>query len=275
MLDGGGEDRMALRAVMSWYEAIGVDAVVLPDPVDRFAVVETPVARPQPATPAREQARREPPPAAPSAPPSQENRGDEVMLARAEAARAGTLEDLAEILRAFEGCPLKQTARQLVFSDGNPAGRLMLVGEAPGREEDAQGKPFVGRSGQLLDRMLAAIGLDRSSAYIANVVPWRPPGNRTPSPLETEICKPFIARQIELADPDVLVFLGGAAAKAITGTNEGILRARGKWASYFTGKREIPCMATLHPAYLLRQPAQKRLAWRDFLSIHERLGGGA
>ncbi|WP_367194288.1 uracil-DNA glycosylase family protein [Amorphus sp. 3PC139-8] len=266
---------MALRAVMSWYEAIGVDAVVLQDPIDRFAVVEPPIAPPRAAEPAREMRRRDAVPAAPAPPttPAQSS-GDEVMHARAEAARAETLEDLAGILRAFEGCPLKQTARQLVFSDGNPAGRLMLVGEAPGREEDAQGKPFVGRSGQLLDRMLAAIGLDRSTAYIANVVPWRPPGNRTPSPTETEICKPFIARQIELADPDVLVFLGGAAAKAITGTTEGILRARGKWSSYFTGKREIPCMATLHPAYLLRQPAQKRLAWRDFLSIHERLGKG-
>ncbi|WP_306886299.1 uracil-DNA glycosylase [Amorphus orientalis] len=277
-MDGAGVDRKALEALFGWYEAIGVDAVVLDAPVDRFRA-------PSPAAPSID--RRSPtrlpageaPPAAPLAAPSvsgERSRGsevDEVMQARAEAARAATLEDLHRILDQFEGCALRQTARQLVFSDGNPAGRLMLIGEAPGREEDAQGKPFVGRSGQLLDRMLAAIGLDRSTAYIANVVPWRPPGNRTPSPLETEICKPFIARQIELAEPDVLVFLGGAAAKAITGSTEGILRARGKWSTYRAGGREIACMATLHPAYLLRQPAQKRLAWRDFLAIRNRLEG--
>lgn len=271
-MEGIGEDRLAAaRALLGWYEAIGVDAVVLPDAVDRFAAPAVPAPPIVPRTPQITPPARHPEISQPSAAPAQS--GDEVMQARSEAARAATLEELERILSAFEGCALKQTARRLVFSDGNPAGRLMLVGEAPGRDEDAQGKPFVGRSGQLLDRMLAAIGLDRTGVYIANVVPWRPPGNRTPSPLETEICKPFIARQIELADPDVLIFLGGAASKAITGTNEGILRARGKWSSYHTGKREIPCMATLHPAYLLRQPAQKRLAWRDMLAIRERLEG--
>jgi DNA polymerase len=276
VIDGVGDDRRAAaEALLGWYEAIGVDAVVLPDAVDRFAapvapppqiVARTPDPVPEGRYPEVPSTPREASRAAPAA-------GDEVMLARAEAARAESLDQLREILGGFEGCHLKATARQLVFSDGDPAGRLMLVGEAPGREEDAQGTPFVGRSGQLLDRMLAAIGLDRASVYIANVVPWRPPGNRTPSPLETEICKPFISRQIELADPDVLVFLGGAASKAITGSSEGILRARGKWASHHTGRREIPCMATLHPAYLLRQPAQKRLAWRDFLAIKRRLDG--
>ena len=147
----------------------------------------------------------------------------------------------------------------------------MLVGEAPGREEDRQGLPFVGRSGQLLDRMLAAIGLDRTSVYIANVVPWRPPGNRTPTPQETAACRPFIDRQIELASPEILICLGGAAAKELLATSDGILRLRGKWRTFRAGQVTVRTMATLHPAYLLRQPAQKRLVWRDLLAVKEAL----
>jgi DNA polymerase len=194
-----------------------------------------------------------------------------VVAAREAAASAQTLDELRATLDRFEGCNLRLTARRLVFSDGNPQARLMFVGEAPGREEDETGLPFVGRSGQLLDRMLAAIGLDRKAAYIANVVPWRPPGNRTPTPQETEICKPFIARQVELVDPDVLVFLGGASAAALTGAKEGILRLRGRWLDYATSKRPIRAIATLHPAYLLRQPLQKRVAWRDLQAIRAAL----
>jgi uracil-DNA glycosylase len=149
---------------------------------------------------------------------------------------------------------------------------VMFVGEAPGREEDLEGLPFVGRSGQLLDRMLAAIGLDRSNAYIANVIPWRPPGNRTPTPQETSICLPFTRRQIELADPDVLVCLGSPAAQALLEAKEGIMKTRGRWFNYHTGTRAIRAIATFHPAYLLRQPLQKRLAWRDFLAIKQALG---
>ena len=198
--------------------------------------------------------------------------GDEaVMAARDQAAAAGSLEDLRSVLDRFEGCALKRTAKSLVFSDGNPGARVMLVGEAPGRDEDIAGKPFVGRSGQLLDKMLAAIGLSRSDAYIANVIPWRPPGNRTPSPQETEICRPFIERQIELAAPDVLVLLGGASAKQLLRTQDGIMRLRGTWRNYRAGERDIEAIATLHPAYLLRQPVQKRLAWRDFLEIQRKL----
>ncbi len=192
-----------------------------------------------------------------------------VVAAREAAGSAPTLEALREALERFDGCNLRLTARRLVFADGNPQARVMFVGEAPGREEDEHGLPFVGRSGQLLDRMLAAIGLDRSSVSIANVVPWRPPGNRTPTPQETEICKPFIARQIDLVDPDVLVFLGGASAAALAGTKEGILRLRGRWMPYHTATREIRAIATLHPAYLLRQPLQKRLAWRDFQALRK------
>ncbi len=193
------------------------------------------------------------------------------MAARETARTAGSLEELRSLLEQFEGCALKSTAKKLVFADGNPQARVMFVGEAPGREEDLEGLPFVGRSGKLLDRMMAAIGLDRSGAYIANVIPWRPPGNRTPTPQETQICLPFIRRQIELADPDVLVCLGGPSAQALLGAKEGILKMRGRWSSYHTGTREIRAIATLHPAYLLRQPLQKRLAWRDFLAIRKAL----
>jgi DNA polymerase len=196
------------------------------------------------------------------------------MAARDAARRAASLEELRAILQGFEGCALRMTAKQLVFADGNPQARVMLVGEAPGREEDLEGLPFVGRSGKLLDRMLSAIGLDRGSAYIANIIPWRPPGNRTPTPQESAICLPFILRQIELADPDILVCLGGPAAQALLGVKEGILRTRGRWLAYRTGTREIRAIATLHPAYLLRQPLQKRLAWRDFLLIKRALEGG-
>ncbi|HWP27253.1 MAG TPA: uracil-DNA glycosylase [Xanthobacteraceae bacterium] len=194
-----------------------------------------------------------------------------VMAAREAARQAATLEELRAILDNFEGCALKSTATQLVFADGNPQAPLMLVGEAPGYEEDRLGLPFVGRSGKLLDRMLAAIGLDRSKVYIANIVPWRPPGNRTPTPQEAEICLPFVRRQIELCDPEILVCLGGPSAQTLLGIKEGIMKARGRWLAYHTGKREIRAMATFHPAYLLRTPLAKRHAWRDLLAIKKAL----
>jgi DNA polymerase len=192
------------------------------------------------------------------------------MQAREAAKSAQTLDELRGILAGFDGCALKATATQVVFADGNPQGRLMLVGEAPGRDEDLEGRPFVGRSGKLLDRMLAAIGLDRSSVYIANVVPWRPPGNRTPSPQETQVCLPFIQRQIELCNPDVLVCLGGPSAETLLG-QKGITKIRGRWFDYMTGTRAIRAMPTFHPAFLLRSPLQKRFAWRDFLAIKKAL----
>ncbi|POF34772.1 uracil-DNA glycosylase [Roseibium marinum] len=194
-----------------------------------------------------------------------------IAAARDLAASAATLDELRRCLEAFDGCNLKLTAKKLVFADGNPQAKLMFVGEAPGRDEDLQGKPFVGRSGQLLDRMLAAIGIDRTAVYIANVVPWRPPGNRTPTPQETEICKPFIKRQVELVNPDVLVFLGAASAKTLLGVQDGIRKMRGRWMTYPGNGREIAAIATYHPAYLLRSPLEKRLSWRDFLSIREAL----
>jgi DNA polymerase len=279
-------DSKAARELLAFYVEAGVDSVVSEAPVDRFADVGTavhpsregdgrPVAgRPGWGEPARHT--RSPPPApilpspasaTPIAPEAA------VMAAREAAATASNLDELRTILAGFGGCALRTTAKQLVFADGNPAGRLMLVGEAPGREEDLQGLPFVGRSGQLLDRMLAAIGLDRASVYIANIVPWRPPGNRTPTPQESQICLPFIRRQIELADPDVLVCLGGPSAQALLGVREGIMRTRGRWFPYQNGVREIRAIATFHPAFLLRSPLQKRLAWRDFLAIQKALNG--
>lgn len=187
-----------------------------------------------------------------------------------------TLDELEALLRGFEGCGLRFTAKNLVFADGNPQARVMFVGEAPGADEDRIGKPFMGRSGQLLDRMMAAIGLDRTSAYISNVVPWRPPGNRNPTPQEISICRPFVERQIELANPDILVCLGAPATQTLTGTKDGILKARGRFYPYRLGDgREIRALATLHPAYLLRQPVQKRLAWRDFRMLKSALDGSA
>ena len=189
-------------------------------------------------------------------------------MAAREAARSATsLDELRDILATFEGCALRTTAKQLVFADGNPQARVMFVGEAPGREEDLEGLPFVGRSGKLLDLMMAAIGLNRTTAYIANIIPWRPPGNRTPTPQESQICLPFTLRQIELANPDVLVCLGGPSAQTLLGVKEGIKRTRGRWFAFHTGTREIRAIATFHPAYLLRSPLEKRFAWRDFLAL--------
>ena len=162
-----------------------------------------------------------------------------VMAAREAARRAAALDELRAMLTGFEGCALRTTAKQLVFADGNPQARVMFVGEAPGREEDLEGLPFVGRSGKLLDRMMTAIGLNRTTAYIANIIPWRPPGNRTPTPQESQICLPFILRQIELANPDILVCLGGPSAQTLLGVKEGIKRTRGKWFAFHTGTREI------------------------------------
>jgi len=196
-----------------------------------------------------------------------------ILSARAAARTAPTLEALRALLEKFDGCALKSTATRLVFADGNPQARIMFVGEAPGREEDIEGLPFVGRSGKLLDRMISAIGLDRSSAYIANVIPWRPPGNRTPTPQETQICLPFIQRQIELVNPDILVTLGNPSTQTLLGTREGIMRTRGKWVDYDTGTRVIRALPTFHPAYLLRSPSYKRMSWQDLRAIAKALAG--
>lgn len=289
------QDLRKIESLLEFYVDAGIDCFLGDEPVDwaeqtlrqaseRRRAHVTSVEPRQ----AQAMARSEPQPAplevrpAPSAPVNLSQGGpsgqpavipDQQIIASARdlASSAQTLEDLRTCLEAFEGCNLKLTAKKLVFADGSPDARLMFVGEAPGRDEDIQGKPFVGRSGQLLDRMLTAIGLDRSSAYIANVVPWRPPGNRTPTPQETEICKPFIKRQIELVNPDVLVFLGAASAKNLLGVQDGIRKMRGRWMNYPLQGRQIAAIATYHPAYLLRSPLEKRLSWRDFLSIRSKL----
>lgn len=192
---------------------------------------------------------------------------------RSLAQSAATLEELRAILENFD-MPLKKTATQMVFSDGVPGAKVMLIGEAPGRDEDLQGKPFVGRSGQLLDRMLKAIALDRTkNVYISNIILWRPPGNRTPTPQEIAMMLPFVQRHIQLAKPELLVFLGGVAAQALTGSKDGIMKMRGRWLTYAGNGMEIPALPVFHPAYLLRNPLAKRQAWNDFLEIKQKIAG--
>ena len=262
----------AARDLLRFYAEAGVDALVGEEPVDRFAepapaqkeMPEPPAERAPPAA-----AARDPAPATAAPPPTDQA----VMAAREAAKKAATLDDLRAIMEGFEGCALRATAKRLVFADGNPQARLMFVGEAPGREEDIEGLPFVGRSGKLLDLMLKAIGLDRTQVYIANIIPWRPPGNRDPSLHETSICLPFIQRQIELVDPKVLVCLGKPSTAALLGVTDGIRKTRGRWLGYHNGAQEIRAMPTFHPAYLLRSPLEKRFAWKDFLAIKKALSG--
>jgi len=276
-------DDQDMRALLVFYQEAGADALLLESPVNRLtgatpATVAPSQAMAEPSSDAPGRAITQPvrgapprsfalkPPVVP--PPSPEAAA---MAARAAAKAATSLDELRSILDRFEGCALRATATRLVFGDGNPQSRVMFVGEAPGRDEDIAGLPFVGRSGKLLDRMMGAIGLDRTNAYIANIIPWRPPGNRTPTPQESAICLPFILRQIELANPDILVCLGNPSTQTLLNVKDGILKTRGRWFAFHTGTREIRALPTLHPAYLLRQPAQKRFAWRDFLALKKAL----
>jgi uracil-DNA glycosylase family 4 len=266
----------AARELLAFYAEAGVDAVIAEQPNDFLSAPE-PVPAPSPAetpstgggAPRTADARIVSAPARPAAPPAPTPDAAE-MAAREAARSAASREELRAILDRFEGCSLKGSASRLVFADGTAGSRLMLVGEAPGAEEDRQGLPFVGRSGQLLDRMLKAIGLERQQIYIANIVPWRPPGNRTPTPVETQICLPFIQRQIELSNPDVLVTIGQPSTGALLGV-QGITKNRGRGFPFNTGSREIRAMPMLHPAYLLRTPLAKRHAWRDMLAIKKAL----
>jgi len=258
--------REKARAALQWLVECGADEAIGEAPVNRLLgttpvqnrapgtapiIRETPVTRTLDQTPTKNEAR---------------TTSSDVI-----AAACHSLEQLKAALSTFDGCELKRHATNLVFADGNPAGGIMLIGEAPGADEDRQGLPFVGRAGQLLDRMLAAIGLDRQKVYITNIVNWRPPGNREPSPEEAAICLPFLHRHIELANPRLLVLLGAVPVRHLTGL-QGILRHRGRWESYRcqTSGREVPVMLTLHPAYLLRQPAAKRMAWQDLTAISQR-----
>lgn len=281
----GGTDaqKAAARALLAWYVESGVDEAIVADPIDRFrAPSPAPASAPRPAAaPARPVApaaaaaagtTATPAAVIPRAPAAQ--LGQPVEAARDAARSAPTLEALKATIEGFDGCALKITATNTVFADGIPGADVMVVGEAPGADEDRQGKPFVGLSGQLLDRMLASIGLSRTdSVYISNILPWRPPGNRQPTPAEIAVCMPFIARHIELAAPKVLVLAGGTSAKALLGRKEGITRLRGTWADWQRpdGAGTIPALATYHPAYLLRSPAQKANAWKDLLALKRRL----
>jgi len=252
------------KALLEWQIELGADEAIGEEPIDRYSAPKAePAAAPAPprgAVPAAA-----PVAAVPEGP-------DPVEEAKALAGAARSLDELREALAGFEHCELKKGARNLVFADGNPRARVMVIGEAPGRDEDMQGKPFVGRAGQLLDRMFAAIGLDRASPdtesalYITNVLPWRPPQNRDPKPEEVAMMLPFLERHVELADPEVLVLMGNHSCQALLG-RRGITRLRGHWAEAL-GK---PALPMFHPAYLLRNPHAKREAWHDLLMLQAKL----
>jgi len=272
----------ALVEILHFYDAAGVDCVLADQPIDRFAETQAAKARkPEPtAAPERQSvgpagsAGRTPPPPAATGGGAQTRIPNEAAVenARQTAHTAETIDALREALAGFRECNLRSGARNTVFADGNPEAEVMFIGEAPGRDEDRQGLPFVGRAGQLLDKMLHAIGLDRTSSYITNIIPWRPPGNRTPTPLEIALCLPFIERHVALVNPKIVVLMGNVSTKSLLGTSRGILSIRGTWSSYHPNNdTSIPAMPTLHPAYLLRNPAHKRLSWQDFLNIRARL----
>jgi uracil-DNA glycosylase family 4 len=249
-------------ATLAWLIEAGADEAIAETPVNRL------VARPAAPTPLMPIPPIPRPAAAKTPAPSPDPIGD----ALAAAAAAGSLDELKAALEAFEGSALKHGAANTVFADGTPAGGVLFIGEAPGRDEDRIGKPFVGRAGQLLDKMLASINLDRNrNCYITNVINWRPPDNRDPSPEEAAICLPFLRRHIELVNPGLIVLLGAVAARHVMGITEGIMKTRGRWLEYRVGQNMVPVMPTLHPAYLLRQPAHKKLAWRDLQAIAARM----
>lgn len=279
--DGSDLDAAAALAALSWQVAMGAEEAIADMPVDRYAASASAKAKPaEPQKPAlRERMRAAPPPAPASTagpgPGKAKVIGAEEAVADARqlASACNTLDELRAALEKFEGCPLKKTATNLVFGDGNPDSKIMFVGEAPGADEDRQGLPFVGASGQMLDRMLSFIDLDRSRFYITNMLYWRPPGNRTPTDAEVATCLPFLERHIQLIDPKVLVLVGNRSAKSLLQTTQGITKLRGKWDAVSIGTIDppIPALPTLHPAYLLRNSAQKRFAWRDALILRERL----
>src|SRR5436309_1994639 len=270
-------DPRDLAAMLAWQAEAGADEPILETPVDRYkASITFPVPPKSPARQVTESARApagmplsprpvaKPAPAKPAPPAT-----PAAASARELAQSARNLEELVEALAAFDGCALKKTATNLVFGDGNPAARIIFVGEAPGADEDRAGKPFVGVSGQLLDRMLGWIGLDRTKFYITNIIYWRPPGNRQPSSDEVAACLPFVTRQIELVAPAILVPVGGPASETLLRRGEGISKSHGRWYDYQTPGLEvpIPAMPIFHPAFLLRAPGQKRAAWRDLLIL--------
>lgn len=268
-------DPATITALVRWQAELGCDEATADLPTDWASAFRSsrqaarPPLPPPPALAKPAVATIRPVPA--ETPPLGANEAG--IAARERARAAATLEDLETALRAFDGCPLKATAMNTVFADGNPKARVMMIGEAPGEDEDRQGKPFVGVSGRLLDRMLGYIGLDRTSVYITNMLPWRPPGNRSPTQAELAACLPFLDRHIELVAPDIIVPLGGTAAKSLLNRTEGITRLRGQWFDLPNAGlgKTIAVLPILHPAYLLRNPASKKEAWKDLLSLRKKL----
>ena len=261
------QEEQAAEALLRWYAEMGVDEAVAPAPADLYSWTRhDPNAAPRIET-VRAQAEES---AAPE--PSALSTDEAISAAEAAAAACNSFEALEAAVKAFEGCPLKAGAKNTVFADGVPGADLLVIGEAPGRDEDRLGKPFVGRAGQLLDRMLAAIGRSRiENVLISNVIFWRPPANRTPTALETAVCRPFVDRLIELTDPKAVLIAGGAPLQALLGVT-GIMRARGVWREIETaGGKRYPALPTYHPAFLMRQPAGKRLAWADLQSLDAKL----
>ena len=260
--------RTALLDALAWQVELGATDAIADAAVDRTALPDRAPWQARPAQPAAPARTTEPAPAT----PAPEAEVDPVEAAKAAAGAAQTLADLRAAMGAYPHCPLRHGARQLVFCDGRPGARVMIVGEAPGREEDEQGKPFVGRAGRLLDRMFAPIGLSRESPdlqhalYITNILPWRPPQNRDPKPDEIAMMTPFLARHVALAAPEVLIAMGNISCQALLG-RRGITRLRGTW----TEALGLPCLPMFHPAYLLRNPSAKREAWADLLDIAARL----
>jgi uracil-DNA glycosylase len=242
-----------LHALLTWYRSIGITCSLSPQPRDYMVPLN---------------------PVIPMPPIKSKTTPKPIQQSSREIAQScQSLAELRQALQNFEGCALKHTATNLVFADGNPQAKVMVVGEAPGADEDRQGLPFVGLSGQLLDRILATIGLNRTNVYISNIVPWRPPGNRQPTTQEIALCQPFIERHIELVNPQLLILVGGVSAKTLLQTNEGIVKLRGRWQSYQSAGLMAPikALATFHPAYLLRSPGQKAQVWKDMMLIQDTL----
>jgi len=273
-LDAAGDFPLDPLAALRWLIEAGADEAIDNEARNRL---EAPVAAPRmseavltvPVAATSQEPRAAAPAKRPAAVPIELESPDAALAnARALAASCATLDDLRAAMTRFDGCSLRHTAKHLVFADGNPRAPVMFVGEAPGADEDREGRPFVGVSGQLLDRMMASIGLDRTSAYITNIIAWRPPGNRKPTSAEVTTCLPFVERHIELVNPKVLVLVGGTAASALLQRAEGITRLRGKWLHW---KDRLPTLALYHPAYLLRTPAQKRQAWQDLQALRKKL----
>ena len=261
------------RQLLRWHLDAGADEAIGEHAIDRYAAPRPTEAPASPAPSASPPAPIAPAPTATRDPPP--GAADALAAACDLAAAASTVEELKRALEGFDGCALKKTATNLVFGDGNPDARLILIGEAPGAEEDRRGMPFVGPSGRLLDAMLASIGIDRDAVFISNTVFWRPPGNRNPTTTEMATCLPFVERLVELVDPEIMVALGGAAAKSLLAQKDSIGRLRGRWFTYSTPRlpRPVPATAIYHPAFLLRTPAQKRATWRDLLGIRRKLDG--